>query len=60
MIKQKKTNTREEKEILQEYFIKCRNVFLDSYEEDIKISIIKYFIVNIIPRYQFLQGLHLL
>jgi hypothetical protein len=25
--KQKKTNTREEKEIIQEYFIKCRNVF---------------------------------
>jgi len=35
--KQKKTNTQEEKEILQEYFTKCRNVFLDSYEEDIKI-----------------------
>ncbi len=35
--KQKKTNTREEKEVLQNHFIKCRNFFLDSYEKDIKI-----------------------
>tara|TARA_R110000772_G_scaffold207009_1_gene317570 strand:- start:370 stop:684 length:315 start_codon:yes stop_codon:yes gene_type:complete len=34
--KQNKQNTRKEKEILQDYFIKCRNIFLDSCEENIK------------------------
>lgn len=35
--KQKKTNTREEKEILQEYFVERQKCFLDIYEKEINI-----------------------
>ncbi len=35
--KQKKTNTREEKEIIQDYFMDCRFRFQDQYKEKVKL-----------------------
>ena len=37
MPKQKKTNTREEKEIIQDYFMDCRFRFQDQYKEKVKL-----------------------
>ena len=37
MIRQKKTNTREEKEIIQDYFMDCRFRFQDQYKGKVKL-----------------------